>query len=120
MHCERTKKRKRKKDLANCQGIVNLAFNLFRAIPGFLFRFYFIYFFLFCKTEKKIFQQIATNTCQLLSCHNLYTVAPDLKVPNQLLGTPIGPNVELECYVEAFPNTINYWQKDRSVMLLDG
>ncbi|KAJ9589543.1 hypothetical protein L9F63_017252, partial [Diploptera punctata] len=39
--------------------------------------------------------------------------APVVKVPNQLLGAPLGTNVSLECHVEAFPNTINYWVKNR-------
>uniref|UniRef100_A0A1B6CG20 Ig-like domain-containing protein n=1 Tax=Clastoptera arizonana TaxID=38151 RepID=A0A1B6CG20_9HEMI len=46
--------------------------------------------------------------------------APVIKVPNQLLGAPLGTDVQLECYVEAYPNTINYWVKNRSEMLLDG
>ncbi|XP_017876728.1 lachesin-like isoform X2 [Ceratina calcarata] len=39
--------------------------------------------------------------------------APVVKVPNQLLGAPFGTDVQLQCYVEAFPNTINYWIKNR-------
>ncbi|XP_046686270.1 lachesin-like [Homalodisca vitripennis] len=46
--------------------------------------------------------------------------APVIKVPNQLLGAPLGTDVQLECYVEAYPNTINYWIKNRGEMLLDG
>ncbi|KZC06875.1 Lachesin, partial [Dufourea novaeangliae] len=38
---------------------------------------------------------------------------PVVKAPNQLLGAPLGTNVQLECNVEAFPNTINYWVKNR-------
>ncbi|KAH1012333.1 hypothetical protein HUJ05_011508 [Dendroctonus ponderosae] len=45
---------------------------------------------------------------------------PTIKVPNQLLGAPVQTDVQLECYVEAFPNTINYWVKNRSDMLLNG
>ncbi|XP_060526304.1 lachesin-like [Cylas formicarius] len=45
---------------------------------------------------------------------------PTIKVPNQLLGAPLSTDVQLECYVEAFPNTINYWVKNRSEMLLNG
>ncbi|XP_063218508.1 lachesin-like [Bacillus rossius redtenbacheri] len=45
---------------------------------------------------------------------------PVIKVPNQLLGAPLGTDVQLECHVEAFPNTINYWIKNRGEMLLDG
>ncbi|XP_050303400.1 lachesin-like [Anthonomus grandis grandis] len=46
--------------------------------------------------------------------------SPTIKVPNQLLGAPVQTDVQLECYVEAFPNTINYWVKNRSEMLLNG
>ncbi|XP_049766341.1 lachesin-like [Schistocerca cancellata] len=46
--------------------------------------------------------------------------APSVRVPNQLLGAPLGTDVQLECFVEAFPNTINYWVKNRGEMLLDG
>lgn len=49
-----------------------------------------------------------------------FIVAPVIKVPNQLLGAPLGTDVQLECYVEAFPNTINYWVKNRGEMLLNG
>ncbi|GBP24231.1 Hemicentin-1 [Eumeta japonica] len=47
-------------------------------------------------------------------------VAPTVKVPNQLLGAPLGTDVKLKCHVEAYPNTINYWLKNRGEMLLDG
>lgn len=50
----------------------------------------------------------------------LFSVAPVIKVPNQLLGAPLNTDVQLECYVEAFPNTINYWVKNRGEMLLNG
>lgn len=47
-----------------------------------------------------------------------------MKAPNQLLGAPLGTDVQLECYVEAFPNTINYWVKNQrgteDEMLLEG
>ncbi|XP_063539611.1 limbic system-associated membrane protein-like [Cydia strobilella] len=50
----------------------------------------------------------------------LVNFAPTVKVPNQLLGAPLGTDVKLKCYVEAYPNTINYWIKNRGEMLLDG
>lgn len=50
----------------------------------------------------------------------IVVVAPVIKVPNQLLGAPVGTDVQLQCFVEAFPNTINYWVKSRGEMLLDG
>jgi neurotrimin len=43
-----------------------------------------------------------------------------IKVPNQLLGAPLGTDVHLECFIEAFPNTINYWTKNRGEMILHG
>ncbi|XP_024084893.1 lachesin-like isoform X1 [Cimex lectularius] len=46
--------------------------------------------------------------------------SPVIRVPNQLLGAPLGTDVQLECYVEAFPNTINYWLKSNGEMLLHG
>ncbi|CAB3383354.1 Hypothetical predicted protein [Cloeon dipterum] len=46
--------------------------------------------------------------------------APVIKVPNQLLGAPLGTDVHLECFIEAFPNTINYWSKNRGEMILHG
>nr|XP_012135418.1 PREDICTED: lachesin-like isoform X3 [Megachile rotundata] len=50
--------------------------------------------------------------------------APVVQSPNQLLGAPLGTDVQLKCYVEAFPNTINYWVKNRpgveDEMLLEG
>ncbi|KAJ8718338.1 hypothetical protein PYW08_002575 [Mythimna loreyi] len=46
--------------------------------------------------------------------------SPTVIVPNQLLGAPLGTDVILECTVEAYPNTINYWLKNRGEMLLDG
>ncbi|KAF5281313.1 hypothetical protein FQR65_LT14774 [Abscondita terminalis] len=44
---------------------------------------------------------------------------PIAKVPNQLVGTPLNTDVQLECYIEAFPYTINYWMKNRE-MLMNG
>lgn len=35
-----------------------------------------------------------------------------MKVPNQLVGAPLGTDVQIECHVEASPRSINYWIKD--------
>jgi len=45
--------------------------------------------------------------------------APEILVPNQLLGYSFGASVVAECLVEAFPNTINYWMKHQTEMLLN-
>ncbi|KAL7640180.1 UNVERIFIED_CONTAM: hypothetical protein RMT77_009594 [Armadillidium vulgare] len=36
---------------------------------------------------------------------------PLVRIPNQLVGAPVGTNVTLECEVEASPKSINYWTK---------
>ncbi|XP_034934723.1 lachesin-like [Chelonus insularis] len=46
--------------------------------------------------------------------------APIARVQSQLLGAPLGSKVQLECVIEAHPNTINFWQRNRTEMLLDG
>jgi len=46
--------------------------------------------------------------------------APEILVPQQLLGLPFGESVMAECLVEAYPNTINYWMKHQKEMLLNG
>ncbi|XP_015108925.1 lachesin [Diachasma alloeum] len=45
--------------------------------------------------------------------------APAVEVRTQLMGAPLGRSVQLECSIEAHPNTINFWEKNRG-MLLDG
>ncbi|XP_018915091.1 lachesin isoform X2 [Bemisia tabaci] len=43
---------------------------------------------------------------------------PTIRVPNQLVGAPIGTNVTLQCYVEASPKSINYWIKESGEMIM--
>ncbi|XP_065222027.1 lachesin-like [Planococcus citri] len=45
---------------------------------------------------------------------------PVIKVPNELVGAPLGTDVTLECIVEAFPYTINYWVKTTENRILQG
>ncbi|XP_042206455.1 lachesin-like isoform X2 [Homarus americanus] len=43
--------------------------------------------------------------------------APQMHVPNQLVGAPLGTEVHLECFVEAHPRAITYWEyRDAMVM----
>uniref|UniRef100_A0A1A9Z6V7 Ig-like domain-containing protein n=1 Tax=Glossina pallidipes TaxID=7398 RepID=A0A1A9Z6V7_GLOPL len=37
--------------------------------------------------------------------------APMVRAPSQLLGTPLGSDVQLECHVEASPSPVSYWLK---------
>ncbi|KAJ8984416.1 hypothetical protein NQ317_012479 [Molorchus minor] len=39
-------------------------------------------------------------------------IHPVIHVPNQLVGAPLGTDVTLECNVEAYPKSINYWVRD--------
>lgn len=40
-----------------------------------------------------------------------------MHVPNQLVGAPLGTDVQLECFVEAHPRAITYWEnRDAMVM----
>ncbi|XP_063230542.1 lachesin-like [Bacillus rossius redtenbacheri] len=73
------------------------------------------------RTQMGAYMCIASNdippaVSKRISLH--INFPPVVKVPNQLLGAPFGTDVQLECHVEAFPNTINYWLKNRQEMLL--
>ncbi|XP_048517098.1 lachesin [Dendroctonus ponderosae] len=43
---------------------------------------------------------------------------PVIHVPNQLVGAPLGTDVLLECFVEAFPKSINYWVRNTGEMIV--
>ncbi|XP_073832192.1 dpr-interacting protein alpha [Musca autumnalis] len=43
---------------------------------------------------------------------------PVIQVPNQLVGAPLGTDVQIECHVEAYPKSINYWIKDTGEMIV--
>ncbi|XP_018565139.1 lachesin-like [Anoplophora glabripennis] len=43
---------------------------------------------------------------------------PVIHVPNQLVGAPLGTDVTLECNVEAYPKSINYWVRDTGEMVV--
>ncbi|XP_076645133.1 lachesin [Halictus rubicundus] len=42
---------------------------------------------------------------------------PVIQVPNQLVGAPLSTDVTLECFVEASPKAINYWEKDNGMIV---
>ncbi|XP_066587576.1 lachesin-like [Prorops nasuta] len=43
---------------------------------------------------------------------------PVIRVPNQLVGAPLGTDVSLECFVAAYPKAINYWVTDKGAMII--
>ncbi|XP_076222593.1 lachesin [Nomia melanderi] len=42
---------------------------------------------------------------------------PQLWIPHQLVGTPLGYAVTLECHIEAHPISLNYWTREDGVMI---
>lgn len=46
-------------------------------------------------------------------------VPPMIWIPHQLVGIPLTYNVTLECFVEAFPTSLNYWARENSEMIHD-
>lgn len=63
------------------------------------------------KKEKEILfnfhEKVKQNKFQLL-----FAVRPLIEVPNQLVGAPMGKDVQLSCKVEASPKPINYWTRE--------
>ena len=47
------------------------------------------------------------------------SVPPMIWIPHQLVGIPLTYNVTLECFVEAFPSSLNYWARDSNEMIHD-
>lgn len=46
------------------------------------------------------------------------TVHPVINVRNQLVGSPLGKDVTIECSVEASPKSINYWIREHGEMIV--
>ncbi|XP_063827490.1 lachesin-like [Ostrinia nubilalis] len=41
---------------------------------------------------------------------------PQVKVTNQLVGAPLGSDVELQCYIEASPKAMNSWYREDALV----
>ena len=39
------------------------------------------------------------------------SVQPQIEVPNNLIGAPIGSHITLRCQIEASPKPITYWRR---------
>lgn len=48
------------------------------------------------------------------------TVPPMIWIQNQLVGAQEGQSVTLECTSEAFPKSIDYWTKDKTIIISNG
>ena len=49
----------------------------------------------------------------------LFSVAPELWLPNQLEGTSIGRETKLLCKIEGFPVPVVYWKNGKGDMLVN-
>ncbi|KAK7073136.1 hypothetical protein SK128_005175 [Halocaridina rubra] len=45
-------------------------------------------------------------------------IIPTVYAPHQLVGVPIGQDVTLECYIEAWPPGLNYWKRPNGIQVL--
>jgi len=54
------------------------------------------------------------------SLYCIVSVPPMFWIPNQLEGAYMGQDVTLECHSEAFPPSINYWEKEDGNTLISG
>lgn len=43
---------------------------------------------------------------------------PTVYVPHQLVGVPVGQDVTIECYIEAWPKGLNYWKRPNGIEVL--
>lgn len=43
---------------------------------------------------------------------------PQIEVPNQVVGAPIGTEIILSCQIEASPKPITYWSKSSGEMIV--
>lgn len=48
------------------------------------------------------------------------SVAPMVWIQNQLVGAFEGDRLSIECHVEAFPKSINYWASENGNLLTQG
>ncbi|XP_012219319.1 lachesin-like [Linepithema humile] len=67
------------------------------------------------RNEMGVYLCIASNGVPPAVSKRIYInvhFPPMIHVPNQLVGAPLGTDVDLECFVEASPMSINYWVKD--------
>lgn len=60
---------------------------------------------------------------QLICTYNYsryFSVAPMVWIQNQLVGAFVGDRLSIECHVEAFPKSINYWSSENGNLLTQG
>lgn len=63
-----------------------------------------------CKLVNSKFQKFHFHNQTFVHFY-LNVVAPSVRAPSQLLGAPLGSDVQLNCQVEASPAPVSYWLK---------
>lgn len=53
-------------------------------------------------------------------CVFFYTVPPTIWMENQLVGAQIDQSITLECISEAFPKSIDYWTRNKTIIITNG
>ena len=54
---------------------------------------------------------VTTSAVSVSVLKSVFVVAPKVWVDNQIVGAPLGHNVEIECFIEASPKPVTYWQR---------
>lgn len=49
-----------------------------------------------------------------------FSVPPMIRIPNQMIGASIGSKAILDCYIEAFPPSVTYWERSDGRILETG
>ena len=63
------------------------------------------------------------NIPEVHSSHSHFStpaVSPNMNIPHQLVGAPLGFSVALECHIEAHPAALTYWTRGAGHMLHEG
>lgn len=75
-----------------------------------------------CTNLLRMLAQIQHNFSKIINTNQAYfifTVAPMIWIPNQLVGAAIGSDVTLDCNLESHPKSVTYWTRDGGgVMIL--
>ncbi|PRD35155.1 UNVERIFIED_CONTAM: Lac [Trichonephila clavipes] len=81
-----------------------------------------------CTAENGVPPSMARRTQLYVHCKYplsrfiifVHCIPPMLWIPNQLIGGSMGNSVTLECLVEAFPKSLNYWTRHDGQLLISG
>ena len=66
-----------------------------------------------CEEMVDLFKAFKNNFIHDTYCDVILflSVQPQIEVPNNLIGAPIGSHITLRCQIEASPKPITYWRR---------